>query len=69
LAYTIAEGAALKGTIGIRVMTDWTRAIALLTCKQGVEAFRVVERLSDGDRALLMGETSARVYNWSASRG
>jgi hypothetical protein len=52
LAYTIAEGPALKGTIGIRVMTDWTRAIDLLTYKQGVEAFRVIERLSDGDPEL-----------------
>jgi L-fuconolactonase len=45
--------------------TDWTRAVALLTYKEGVEAFRVVGRLADGDRALLMGATLARVYNWS----
>jgi hypothetical protein len=49
--------------------TDWTRAVALLTYEQGVEAFRVTERLSDSDRRLLMGETLARVYNWSASTG
>jgi len=48
--------------------TDWTRAVALLTYKQGVEAFRVTDRLSDSDRAALMGETLARVYNWSLSR-
>jgi len=48
--------------------TDWTRAVALLTYKQGVDAFRVSDRLSDSDRATLMGETLARVYNWS-SRG
>jgi L-fuconolactonase len=47
--------------------TDWTRAVALLTYKQGVEAFRVTDRLSDSDRTLLMGETLARVYNWSQS--
>ena len=47
--------------------TDWTRAVALLTYEQGVEAFRVTDRLSDSDRALLMGDTLARVYNWSAS--
>jgi predicted TIM-barrel fold metal-dependent hydrolase len=46
--------------------TDWTRAVALLTYKQGVDAFRVTDRLSDGDRALLMGDTLARVYDWSA---
>ena len=48
--------------------TDWTRAVALLTYKQGVDAFRVTDRLSDSDRATLMGETLARIYNWS-SRG
>jgi L-fuconolactonase len=48
--------------------TDWTRAVALLTYKQGVEAFRVTERLSDSDRAVLMGETLRRVYGWSPSR-
>jgi L-fuconolactonase len=49
--------------------TDWTRAVALLTYEQGVEAFRVTERLSDGDRAALMGETLRRIYNWSPSKG
>jgi len=48
--------------------TDWTRAVALLTYKQGVEAFRVTDRLSDGDRAALMGGTLTRVYNWSPSK-
>ena len=48
--------------------TDWTRAVALLTYKQGVEAFRVTDRLSDRDRAVLMGETLTRVYNWSPSK-
>ena len=47
--------------------TDWTRAVALLTYGQGVEAFRVTDRLSDSDRALLMGETLTRIYNWSPS--
>jgi len=48
--------------------TDWTRAVALLTYEQGVEAFRVTDRLSDSDRATLMGETLQRVYNWSPSQ-
>jgi L-fuconolactonase len=48
--------------------TDWTRAVALLTYEQGVEAFRVTDRLSDGDRAALMGETLTQVYNWSPTR-
>jgi L-fuconolactonase len=45
--------------------TDWTRAVGLLTYEQGVEAFHVTNRLSERDRALLMGETLQRVYNWS----
>jgi L-fuconolactonase len=48
--------------------TDWTRAVALLTYEQGVEAFRVTDRLSENDRAVLMGETLQRVYNWPASQ-
>jgi predicted TIM-barrel fold metal-dependent hydrolase len=49
--------------------TDWTRAVGLLTYEQGVEAFRVTDRLSDSDRAKLMGESLARVYKWSPSKG
>jgi predicted TIM-barrel fold metal-dependent hydrolase len=45
--------------------TDWTRAVALLTYAQGVEAFRVSDRLSDSDRATLMGGSLQRIYNWS----
>jgi predicted TIM-barrel fold metal-dependent hydrolase len=48
--------------------TDWTRAVALLTYERGVEAFRVTDRLSDSDRAVLMGGTLQRVYNWSPSQ-
>jgi predicted TIM-barrel fold metal-dependent hydrolase len=48
--------------------TDWTRAMALLSYEQGVEAFRITDRLSASDRATLMGDTLTRIYNWS-SRG
>jgi predicted TIM-barrel fold metal-dependent hydrolase len=49
--------------------TDWTRAVALLTYEQGVDAFRVTNRLSDSDREKLMGGTLTRIYKWSpASR-
>jgi L-fuconolactonase len=48
--------------------TDWTRAVGLLTYEQGVEAFRVTDRLSDIDRALLMGETLRQVYKWAPSQ-
>lgn len=45
--------------------TDWTRAVELLTYAQGVEAFRVTDRLTDSERAALMGGTLQRVYRWS----
>jgi predicted TIM-barrel fold metal-dependent hydrolase len=45
--------------------TDWTRAVALLTYEQGVEAFRVADRLSDSDRATLMGGALTRIYKWA----
>jgi predicted TIM-barrel fold metal-dependent hydrolase len=45
--------------------TDWTRAVGLLTYEQGVDAFRVTDRLSDGDKAMLMAGTLQRVYKWS----
>jgi L-fuconolactonase len=49
--------------------TDWTRAVALLTYREGVEAFRATNRLSDGDRARLMGGSLARIYDWSPAKG
>ena len=48
--------------------TDWTRAVNLLSYRDAVEAFRIADRLSDSDRALLMGESLARVYNWRPNR-
>ncbi|MSO75312.1 MAG: amidohydrolase [Alphaproteobacteria bacterium] len=48
--------------------TDWTRAVELLTYQQGVESFRVTDRLSDSDRTALMGATLQRVYDWSPSK-
>ena len=45
--------------------TDWTRAAVLLTYEQGVEAFRVTDRLSDSERSALMGGTLMKIYNWS----
>ena len=45
--------------------TDWTRAVRLLTYEQGVEPFRVTDRLSDSERATLMGGTLANIYKWS----
>jgi predicted TIM-barrel fold metal-dependent hydrolase len=44
--------------------TDWTRAVNVLSYRQGIEAFRVTDRLSDSERTALMGESLARIYNW-----
>ncbi len=48
--------------------TDWTRAVGLLTYKEGVEAFRVTDRLSDSERAALMGQTLQKVYDWAPAK-
>jgi L-fuconolactonase len=48
--------------------TDWTRATELLTYEQGVKPFQDTDRLSDGDKARLMGETLEKVYKWSPSK-
>jgi hypothetical protein len=37
----------------------------LPTNKEGVE---VADRLSDGDRAKLMGETASKIYKWSPTK-
>ena len=48
--------------------TDWTRAIKLLTYKEGVDSVRVADWLSDGDRAKLMGGSASKVYKWSPGK-
>ena len=47
---------------------DWTRAVALLTYKEGVDAFRVTDRLSDADRATLMGGSLTKIYGWAPKK-
>ncbi|MDP6953074.1 MAG: hypothetical protein QGF53_10000 [Alphaproteobacteria bacterium] len=41
--------------------------MALLSYEQGVESFRRTDRLSESDRAALMGGNAERVYGWSPS--
>jgi len=48
--------------------TDWTRAVAFLTYRQGVDAFRLSDRLSGSDRTILMGGALQRVYNWAPAK-
>jgi hypothetical protein len=45
--------------------TDWTRAVKFLNYAQGVDAFRVTDRVSQSDKAKLMGGTLARICGWS----
>ena len=45
--------------------TDWTRAVNLVTYAQGVEPFRHTDRLTEDERAALMGGTLQRVYGWA----
>ena len=44
--------------------TDWTRTYPLFPYINGVDPFRLNKRLSESDKAKLMGETCAKVYGW-----
>jgi len=43
----------------------WTRAFAAVNYAQAVESFR----LTDSERALLMGGACAKAYGWSPQQG
>jgi len=45
--------------------TDWTRALAHCSYHEAVAAFRDSSRLTDGERAELMGGTVRRIFGWS----
>ena len=45
--------------------TDWTRTFYLVNYQQGMEPFLRTPRLSDGERALLMGGACAKAYRWA----
>lgn len=49
--------------------TDWTRAFAVVNYEQAVEPFRQTDRLSDSERAMLMGGACAKAYGWSPKIG
>jgi L-fuconolactonase len=48
--------------------TDWTRAVNFLTFRQGVDAFRATNRISQSDKTKLMGANTARIYGWSPGK-
>ena len=45
--------------------TDWTRAFAVVNYEQAVEPFRLTERLTESERAVLMGSACAKAYGWA----
>jgi predicted TIM-barrel fold metal-dependent hydrolase len=48
--------------------TDWTRAFALVNYEQAVEPFRQTARLSESERAMLMGGACSKAYGWSPTK-
>ncbi len=48
--------------------TDWTRAFAVVNYEQAVEPFLRTDRLSDTERAMLMGGACAKAYGWSPKK-
>ena len=49
--------------------TDWTRAFAVVNYAQAVEPFLRTDRLSERERAMLMGGACAKAYGWSPDKG
>ncbi|MBA7467541.1 hypothetical protein ES707_02762 [subsurface metagenome] len=49
--------------------TDWTRAAAVVSYEQGVAPFRTTSRLSEPERAMLMGGACAKAYRWQPKKG
>ncbi|HMM89603.1 amidohydrolase family protein [Bradyrhizobium sp.] len=49
--------------------TDWTRAAAVVNYEQAVEPFLRTSRLSDSERAMLMGGACIKTYRWSPKKG
>jgi predicted TIM-barrel fold metal-dependent hydrolase len=48
--------------------TDWTRAFAVVNYEQAVQPFIKTDRLSDTERAMLMGGACAKAYGWSPKK-
>jgi predicted TIM-barrel fold metal-dependent hydrolase len=48
--------------------TDWTRAYAVVNYEQAVKPFLETKRLTDSERAMLMGGACAKAYGWSPKK-
>ena len=49
--------------------TDWTRAFAVVNYENAVKPFVETKRMSDSERAMLMGGACAKAYGWSPKKG
>jgi L-fuconolactonase len=48
--------------------SDWTRAFAVVNYEQAVRPFVETKRLSDSERAMLMGGACAKAYGWKPGK-
>ena len=48
--------------------TDWTRAFEVVNFAQAVTPFIGTDRLSESERAMLMGGACAKAYGWSPKK-
>jgi predicted TIM-barrel fold metal-dependent hydrolase len=48
--------------------TDWTRAFAVVNYEQAVRPFFETKRLSESERAMLMGGACAKAYGWKPKK-
>ena len=48
--------------------TDWTRTFAVVNYEEAVEPFLKTDRLTTGERAMLMGGATAKAYGWSPKK-
>ena len=48
--------------------TDWTRAYEVVNFAQAVTPFIGTDRLSESERAMLMGGACAKAYGWSPKK-
>jgi predicted TIM-barrel fold metal-dependent hydrolase len=48
--------------------TDWTRAFAVVNYENAVKPFLETKRLSDSERAMLMGGACAKAYRWEPKK-
>jgi predicted TIM-barrel fold metal-dependent hydrolase len=48
--------------------TDWTRASAVVNYEQATKPFLETDRLTENERAMLMGGACAKAYGWSPQK-